>query len=573
MSFINRPDPLLVARRIIAALVLLGLCAGMGLSPAGSARVMAQSVLPTAEPPAVQSGEQTAPAAADTPGAITREVSLPATQDAYISSAFPNTNFGGSVNLNLGWQSGGQEAMRILLQFDLSSIPANAVINSARYELFQSQVIPVGDGNMDFRAQFMRQAWNEGNVNWNNANFLGGQSLSLGSVPGSIGWQSGGARESVQAWLSATQPNFGVIITGDETPSRGRWRVLRSRETDSAPRLVVNFTANCDNVPPTATVQALPRFSAADFRVFWSGQDFAPSGCAPSGIANYDVEYRINGGNWNNWKQRTQSTDNAFTRLAPNGVFVEFRARATDNAGNVGQFTSAQASTTVDSEPPTSTITPLPEVQTFTSFIVNWTGSDNLSGIASYDVEFAVNDGPWQPLISQTLATSYQVTGAQAPQTYGFRVRATDQVGNVQTWPLAAQAETLVLDFPVVVQEPITPTIIKPTSPVTDSISLAWSGAAPAIAPITQFRVFYTYQNQPRTFWQAFGPAETSAVFPYLALGLGDGPYTFDITAVNSLGQETDLNNPLARLGRSSVIVDLADQVQPRSFAPYVSSN
>ena len=90
--------------------------------------------------------------AAILPGAVTRTFTLEATQDAYISSAFPNTNFGSTQNLNLGWQIGGQEAMRILLQFDLSAIPANAVINSARWEMFQTQAIPVNDRNMDFRA-------------------------------------------------------------------------------------------------------------------------------------------------------------------------------------------------------------------------------------------------------------------------------------------------------------------------------------------------------------------------------------------------------------------------------------
>ena len=128
--------------------------------------------------------------------------------------------------------------------------------------------------------------------------------------------------------------------------------------------LVINFTANCDTVPPTATVQSLPRFSPAQFTVAWSGQDFAPSGCQPSGIANYDVQYRINGGSWVTWHTRTTRTSATFNNLAPNGAFVEFRARVTDNAGNVGQYTSvAQASTTVDSQPPEATTNPLTPIR------------------------------------------------------------------------------------------------------------------------------------------------------------------------------------------------------------------
>lgn len=63
-------------------------------------------------------------------------LTLEATQDAFISSAFPNTNFGSTQNLNLGWQSNGQEAMRIRPQSDWSAIPDNAVINSACWGSF-----------------------------------------------------------------------------------------------------------------------------------------------------------------------------------------------------------------------------------------------------------------------------------------------------------------------------------------------------------------------------------------------------------------------------------------------------
>jgi hypothetical protein len=504
---------------------------------------------------------------------VTQTVVLPARQDSFLSSAFPDQNFGSSPNLNLGWQIGGQNAMRILLQFDLSSIPRNAVINSARWEMFQSQVIPVNDGVMDFRAQFMTQGWSESGVTWNNANFLGGQSLPLGSIPGNIGVQGGDARGVVQAWLSGAQPNFGVLVTGDEVPDRGRWRVFRSRESGDGPRLVVNFTANCDNVPPTAFVQPLPAFSAGTFRAFWSGQDFAPSGCQPSGIATYDVDYRVNGGSWIRWRNSTTGTDFGFRNLAPNGALVEFRARATDNAGNVGQFTSAQASTTIDSEPPSATMAPLAPVQTTTSFVVNWSGTDNLSGIASYDVEFQIDNGPWQPLISDTQSTSFQVTGAQATQQFGFRVRATDRVGNVQPWSSTPQAETTILNYPVVIQNPIVPNVIGPSAPITDTIRLSWRGVAAPGTTIQQFKVYYTYNLAPRTLWQSFNGSVTSANFPWEQLGLGDGGYNFDVTAVNNLGQETSLTSPLAALGRQGVVVDMADIFRPQIYFGFISGD
>jgi hypothetical protein len=186
-------------------------------------------------------------------------------------------------------------------------------------------------------------------------------------------------------------------------------------------------------------------------------------------------------------------------------------------------------------------------------------------------VEFQIDDGAWQTLVEGTLATTYQVTGAQAGQRYGFRARATDNAGNIQTWSSLPQVETTVLDFPLAVQDPIVPSIIKSTSPVTDSITLNWRGVTAPGTTITQFRVFYSFNGGTRTLWQTFDGTTGTAVFPYLALGLGDGLYTFEIVAVNSLSQETNLNSPLAELARQSVVVDLANTIQAGLYMPVIN--
>jgi len=553
-------------RRVLQIAVLflvIALLAGL----IGPAPVQAQT--PTPEPDATV--EAAAPDQADVPGAVTSTITIKANQDSFISSGFPNANFGGTVNLDLGWQSGSQNAMRILMQFNLSGIPRNAVINSAVYQIYQQQVFPVGDGPMDFRAQFLTQSWNENSVTWNNASYLGGQSLPLGAVPGNIGWQQGNAIDVVQAWLSGGQSNYGLMITGDERSSLGRYRVFASRETGSGPQLVINYTANCDTVPPVANVLALPQFEPDEFIVSWTGQDFAPSGCQPSGIANYDVEYNINGRGWTNWKQRTTATSNTFKGYASNGAFVQFRARATDRAGNVGQYTDTQASTTVDAQPPVANMVPLQEFQTFAAFAVNWFGTDNLSGIASYDVEFQLDGGGWQMLVEGTPLTTYQITGAQTGNSYGFRVRATDRVGNVETWPIDPQTETVVLTYPLVALSPIVPAIITTqTLPVSDTITLNWEGFTAPGTTLASYKIYYTYGSQPRTEWQTVPAEVVTAVFPYVALGLGDGIYTFDVIAYNNLGQFTDINSQFAEFGREKVIVDLAGNIKPQAYMPVV---
>ena len=91
---------------------------------------------------------------------------------------------------------------------------------------------------------------------------------------------------------------------------------------------------------------------------------------------------------------------------------IRDRVQAADNAGNLGAW-SPIVSTRIDAEPPVSSVNPLPQFTIFPTFTVSWSGTDNLSGIASYTLQLSRNDGDWLDLLTDTQATSFQVTGAQ----------------------------------------------------------------------------------------------------------------------------------------------------------------
>ena len=479
-------------------------------------------------------------------------------KDSYIASALPNSNFGSSTSFSMGWRVGGEEAMRMLLAFDFSSIPSNAVISRATLNIYQYAVIPGNDNSMDFRAQYMNQDWSEYGVTWNNANYLGGAQLPLGSVPPVIGYISGDATDLVRSWVSGAVPNTGLLITGDEIPANNRSRFFLTRESSSPPFITVEYEVACDTLPPVASVLPQPSFQPLEFSVEWSATDQAPSGCPPVGVANYDVEYRINFGSWFPWKNQTSATSNDFKSYAPDGAYVEFRARATDNAGNIGAFTGPQTATTIDGAAPTATVNPLPEYTLSNNFLITWGGNDGSgSGIEFYDVQFQVNDGPWQTLIENTQQTSYQVTGAQDLTTYGLRVRATDRVGNAGHWPDAAQATTTVFTKPVARVLQFEPPIIKPTDPITDTFTVSWIGATPPGTSLTAFTISYQYNNGPWIPWQSFPGTQIQADFPWELLGLGDGFYSFNAVATNSLNVTGEFVAIPA-----VIIVDMADQFQ-----------
>ena len=76
---------------------------------------------------------------------------------------------------------------------------------------------------------------------------------------------------------------------------------------------------------------------------------------------------------------------------------------------------------------------------------MSWSGSDDPggSGIATYDVYVSDNGGSFQPWLTGATNTSATFTG-QYGHTYGFYSVATDNVGNQEATPTAAEATTLV---------------------------------------------------------------------------------------------------------------------------------
>jgi hypothetical protein len=93
-------------------------------------------------------------------------------------------------------------------------------------------------------------------------------------------------------------------------------------------------------------------------------------------------------------------------------------------------------------QPPTSTVDALPQTTYSSTFGVTWHGWDNESGIGTYDVQ--VRDGAggeWEDWQQSTTETAAQFVG-EHDHTYYFRSRATDKVGNCETWPAQPQAHT-----------------------------------------------------------------------------------------------------------------------------------
>ncbi|HTP10382.1 MAG TPA: DNRLRE domain-containing protein [Anaerolineae bacterium] len=370
-------------------------------------------------------------------------------QDTYIASNYPNNNYGSASNLGIGYNSGGPGAMRMLLQFNLSNIPANATVNSAMVYLYQYAAS--GISSMGFQAQYAVASWNEYNATWNNANFIGGAALPVGYFPNTLGWLAIPSTNLFRSWVNGQEPNYGLIITGNEDPVANSSRYFYSSGTSQRPYVDISYTTGCAyTTPPTSYVNGLPATSPNVFTVSWTGTAYTPPGCTANGIASYIVWYQVNGGGFIKWLDGvsyTSATFNAASLGIGNGAVVAFRSQAIDYYGNKTPAGNATASTTISVIEPTAYLNALPTWTTTTPFQVSWGG--NAQGgpaITSYNFEVNVNNGGWSRLLTNTPQTSYQYSGANGSN-YQFRVQASNNNG-ASFGPWSAVASTSVDNAP-----------------------------------------------------------------------------------------------------------------------------
>jgi CSLREA domain-containing protein len=96
---------------------------------------------------------------------------------------------------------------------------------------------------------------------------------------------------------------------------------------------------------------------------------------------------------------------------------------------------------TIDNSPPQSRVLPLPATQLDPDVQLQWDGSDEGAGVATYTVYVSANGGVFTPLVSDTTDTAATFTG-RVGESYAFCSIATDLVGNVEPKPCPPNADT-----------------------------------------------------------------------------------------------------------------------------------
>jgi hypothetical protein len=181
-------------------------------------------------------------------------------KDTYIDSIAPNGNFGNNPELvsviagTIGNSMYG--TTQILIQFDLSSIPAGAYITNASIDLYAYE-----GGNSSrrtFKVYPITSDWTESGVWWNNKpNINTADSVTTTIDPIVWNYNSFNITTIARKWMDGTITNRGVLIEQTfDNGGTGIWLRFRSGEgggSSDRPRLTVAY-----NLPPTAPTVSSP---------------------------------------------------------------------------------------------------------------------------------------------------------------------------------------------------------------------------------------------------------------------------------------------------------------------------
>ena len=227
-------------------------------------------------------------------------INLTPVADTGLRSNSPDSNSGTATSLPIGVSKNGSPVNRALLEFDLSGLPANAVINSATLNV---SVTKDPSGSVNYDLNRMLTAWDESQATWNNrldgvawsggggsagTDFSASASATTSLSSGPCAFSSAALASDVQFWVSHPEMNYGWVLLADGEPSGSGEQIGAREDPDTTPTLTVDYSVP---VTPDAPLLTGPMLTGNAFHFSFNAQ---------AGVA-YVVEYRhaLNTGSWN----------------------------------------------------------------------------------------------------------------------------------------------------------------------------------------------------------------------------------------------------------------------------------
>ena len=254
-------------------------------------------------------------------------------------------------------------------------------------------------------------------------------------------------------WADSGTTTFSISATPNAGYTFDHWSsstgsITFANENSASTTATINgagtITANFigDTTAPTSSVDSLPTYETSlTFNVPYTASDNAGG----TGVKNVQLWYRV-GGSGSYTQYGTVYTSSPISFTASSNGFYEFYTIATDNANNVENApSSADASTTVDTTKPVSSVGSLSTYVNSLTFNVPYTASDTGgSGVQYVELYYRVGGSGSYSKYGTTFTSSPISFTASSNGFYEFYTRATDNAGNVEDAPGSADASTTV---------------------------------------------------------------------------------------------------------------------------------
>ncbi|HXA43248.1 MAG TPA: fibronectin type III domain-containing protein [Candidatus Solibacter sp.] len=319
------------------------------------------------------------------------------------------------------------EPSRDWFQFDVSSVPYNASIQSATFGVFQ--VYCIGTDSTDYCLNYSNQVdAHRINASWNTGYSFNGASqyMDPGIIDSQVQpihscrplpcadniWEYYNFTNQVQRWVNGTDANNGFLLTiqYDTTPNRGGPSFASSRNGNAAARPYLSVTYI---TPPSAPTNVQATGGDGQATVTWA----PPSDNGGSAITSYTVSAPGAG------TQTVTGTSASFTGLT-NCTTYNFSVYATNAAGPGSSASASATPGTVPTSPSNVQAT-----ASESSAELTWTAPTGGCPATGYVIT-PYFKGLAQPSTSVgSSATSYSVVGLTDGTTYQFRVAGTNAIG------------------------------------------------------------------------------------------------------------------------------------------------
>lgn len=165
--------------------------------------------------------------------------------DAYIDSNHYDLNYRGYI---VGWigKKNNSCIYRLLMKFDLSAIPKNAVIDSAKLKLYVNDVQKQSSTGY-FTPYPILSSWDEYTVTWDTAPPFDKSGACPGVAIDNTGWYEWDITDYIISWHNGSMVNNGLIFTCDEQNNATAKRVISSKNRKSnniylRPVLIANYS-------------------------------------------------------------------------------------------------------------------------------------------------------------------------------------------------------------------------------------------------------------------------------------------------------------------------------------------